>query len=179
MRLIVRFAVLAAAALTFPLSVAAADPAEWDSAVTAMSAVDSSMLSPENSATDLIAVGGGKVPGFLEFAVSASVTPNGLRGQMTLITSNGVTTTVSHADVECLAAATTPDGIGIATVIGRLREPIGPFEHLVFFLTDGGPGGLNDGFAEQLDNGFPCVPNAGTMPFDGNVLIQIPPAGQG
>jgi hypothetical protein len=179
MRLIVRLVGCAAAALIFPLSVSAAEPAEWDSAVAAMTTVDSTMQPPMNSATDLIAVGGGRIGGFFEFAVSASVTPNGLRGQMTLISSNGVTTTVSHADVECVAAATTPDGAGVATVIGRLREPVGPFEHLVFFLTDGGPGGLNDGFAEQLDNGFPCVPNAGTMPFDGNVLIQIPPAGQG
>ena len=181
MRSIRRFAASLFIVASVPLfagSASADVPAGWDVSVAAMQDVDPSLPVPAVDPTHVIAVGGGRIdlgPGSSpRFGFGATLEPAGVHGEMTL--SVGTPATIFHADVICLAAASTGTSGAIATVIGELvpANPATPF--LVFTMNDGGP---PDGTGDTWEAFFttllpPCEPLPAGGTIVGSITINVP-----
>jgi hypothetical protein len=168
-----------AAAVAVAAAPSAADnPADWDSSVAAMQAVDPTIAVPPYNPAQVLAVGGGKLSPFGggAFAVGATQTPAGTQGAMTVVGSvPGVTL---HAQVTCIAAAALPDGRAIAKVIGHVTNPdLDPSLQMEFFMTDSGePSGSGDMWGSDFTTApLPCVPLGADTPIvEGNITIHVP-----
>jgi hypothetical protein len=155
---------------------AALPPSEWESAVTAMTAVDPLIEAPSLDPEAVQVVGGGKaiLNGFPAFAVSARRDPAGVSGQMTLVEGFGNN---FRAEVVCLGAVTFPGGGGFAHVVGALDEPaFGVSPTLEFFVTDPAqPGGAGDDWDAQFNplppEAVPCVPSPAVTPIAAGSII--------
>jgi hypothetical protein len=151
---------------------------EWNSAVTALVAVDPSIEPPSLVPDTVQVVGGGKpiLNASTAFAVSARQNATAVSGEMTLVAGFGTT---YRARVVCVDAVVLPGGGGYARVNGALDEPaFGLYPTLVFFLTDSGqPGGEGDGWGNQFlaepPAEAPCVASPGVTPIAaGNIVIS-------
>jgi hypothetical protein len=162
-------------ALAPALGSAAVDPAEWDSAVTALQEADPTIEPPLPDPASLTIVGGGKValgtPQTL--AVSARQDAFGVSGRMSVVVGSG---TIFKASVVCIDAVTVPGGGGYAMVTGELDHPDASNKALVFRIMDSAQaGGAGDTWDQQTLPAVPpsCAAEPGTTPLvAGNVVID-------
>lgn len=156
---------------------ALATDGEWADAVDAAEAVDPTLTAPTVN-SDVSIVGGGKVQSggsFPKFAMSAFRRDGVVSGTITAVQGSG---TILRADVVCIGSTASPDGGGVATLVGELPEPVFGNPTLVFAVSDSGlPGGDGDTWSGSLSplppSEFPCVPNSGSSTIaDGNIAIR-------